>query len=125
MFDYNPPEVKEPVDYTGLKIVGLLAPVFFIFAFLGDADLGLTTCIVLAMIMLAIKIRWRLRKYVWFWLIIVFILALHLPLILWIRWPQGHGPTLLYTMPIGIVDFLVVMGALGLAEKFFVRGEPQ
>jgi 4-amino-4-deoxy-L-arabinose transferase-like glycosyltransferase len=124
MFDYDPPKEKEPVDYTGLKIVGILAPVFFLITFLSNADMGLAACIVLGMVMLAIKIRWQLRKRVWFWAIIGFILALHIPLILVVRWPQGNVPTLFYTMPLGIADFLIISGALGLAERFFSKGRP-
>lgn len=115
------PRAKQPVDYTGLKIGAILAPVFFLFVLLANADLGLTACIVLGMIMLAIKIRWKLRKHVWFWAIIVFILALHVPLFFIVRWPQGNLPTLFYTLPIGIVDFLIISGALGLAEKLLSK----
>ena len=121
MFDYDTPKEKEPTDYTGLKIVALLAPVFLVFIFLGNADMGLTVCIVLGMIMLAIKIRWNLRKHVWFWATIVFILALHVPLFFIVRWPQGKVPTLAYTLPIGIADFLIILGAVGAAEKFFSK----
>jgi hypothetical protein len=121
MFDNDPPKVKEPVDYTGLKIVGILAPVFFLITFLSNADLALAVCIVLGMVILAIKIRWRLRKHLWFWAIIVFILALHVPLVLRVRWPQGNAPTLFYTMPLGIADFLIISGALGLAERLFSK----
>lgn len=121
MFDYDPPKEKGPVDYTGLKIVAILAPVFFLFVFLGNADMGLAACIVLGMIMLAIKIRWNLRKHLWFWAIIVLILALHVPLVFMVRWPQGNVPTLFYTMPIGIADFLIILGAVGLAEKLFSK----
>ena len=70
--------------------------------------MGLTVCIVLGMITLTIKLRWKLRKRVWFWVIIAFV-----------RWPQGNAPTIAYTMPIGIADFLLIMGAIGLVEKFF------
>jgi 4-amino-4-deoxy-L-arabinose transferase-like glycosyltransferase len=122
MFDYDPPKEKESVDYTGLKIVGILAPVFLLITFLGNADMGLAACIVLGMVLLAIKIRWQLRKRVWFWAIIGFILALHVPLILTVRWPQGNVPTLFYTMPLGIADFLIISGALSLAERFFSKG---
>jgi len=121
MFDYDPPKAKEPVDYTGLKIVAILAPVFLLFVFLGNADMGLTVCIVLGMIMLAIKIRWNLRKHVWFWATIVFILALHVPLFFVVRWSHGNLPTIFYTMPIGIADFLIISGALWLAEKFLSK----
>jgi 4-amino-4-deoxy-L-arabinose transferase-like glycosyltransferase len=121
MFDHDPPKGKEPVDYTGLKIVGILAPVFFLITFLSNADMGLAACIVLGMVMLAIKLRWHLRKRLWFWAIIGFVLALHVPLVLMIRWPQGNAPTLFYTMPLGIADFLVISGALGLAERLLSK----
>jgi hypothetical protein len=121
MFDYDPPKEKEPVDYTGLKIGGILAPVFFLITFLSNADMALAACIVLGMVMFAIKIRWHLRKRVWFWVIIAFILVLHIPLIPMVRWPQGNVPTLFYTMPLGIADFLIISGALGFAERFFSK----
>jgi len=121
MFDYDPPKAKKPTDYTGLKIVAILAPVFLLFVLLGNADMGLTACIALGMIMLAIKIRWNLRKHVWFWGVIVFILAVHVPLFVLLRWPKGNFPTIVYTLPIGIADFLIVLGAVGLAEKLFSK----
>jgi len=121
-FDYDPPEENATVDYTGLKIGGLLAPVFFLFVYLGNADMGLAASIVLGMIMFAIKIRWDLRKHVWFWATIVFILALHVPLVLMVRWPQGKTPTIVYTMPIGLADFVIILTAVGLAEELFSKG---
>jgi hypothetical protein len=119
MLDRDPSKDKEPTDYTGLKIGAVLIPVFLLFAFLGKADMGLTVCIVSGMIILAIKIRWNLRKHVWFWATIIFILALHVPLFFIVRWPQGNVPTLAYTLPVGIADFAIILGAVGLAEKFF------
>jgi len=124
MSDYDPRWAKQPVDYTGLKIVAFLAPVFFLFVFLGNADMALTVCIVLGMVILAIKIRWNLRKHVWFWLVIVFILALHIPLFSMVGWPPGKLPTIFYTMPLGIADFLIISGGLGLAEKFLSKNSP-
>jgi hypothetical protein len=121
MFDSDPPKVKQPTDYTGVKIGVLLIPVFLLFVFLGNADMGLTVCIVLLVTMVVIKIRWNLRKHVWFWAVIVFILALHVPLFLIVRWPQGKTPTIFYTMPLGIADFLIISGALGVAEKLFSK----
>jgi hypothetical protein len=121
MFNNDSPKEKEPVDYTGLKIVGILAPVFFLITFLSNADMALAACIVLGTVILAIKIRWHLRKRAWFWAIIGCILALHVPLIRLVRWPQGNVPTLFYTMPLGIADFLIISGALGLAEKFLSK----
>jgi hypothetical protein len=122
MFDYDPPKSKEPVDYTGLIIALMLSPVFFVITLLANADMALSACMVLAMIMIAVKIRWYLRKHVWFWVIIAVILALHIPLILMVRWPQEHAPTLFYTMPIGIADFVIILGAVGLGERLFSKG---
>jgi len=123
MFDYNPaPKAKEPTDYTGVKIGAILAPVLLLFIYLGKADMGLTVFIVLGATILAIKLRWNLSKNVWFWGVIVFILALHVPLFVLVQWPQGELPTLFYALPIGIADFLIISGALRLAEKFFLKG---
>jgi hypothetical protein len=121
MFDYDPPKEKAPIDYTGLKIAAILAPVLLVFIFLGKVDMGLAVFIVLGMTLYAIKIRWNLRRHVWFWATIVFILALHVPLVLIVRWPRGRTPTLVYTLPIGIADFLIILGAVGLAERIFSR----
>jgi hypothetical protein len=61
---------------------------------------------------------------VWFWGTIILILALHVPLLFLVRWPQGNVPTLFYTMPIGIADFFIILGAVGLAERLFLKDSP-
>ncbi|MGA9389921.1 MAG: hypothetical protein WBV69_05700 [Candidatus Sulfotelmatobacter sp.] len=122
MFDYESPKAKEPTDYTGLKIGAMSLPVFFLVTLLRNADAGLAASIVSVAILFAIKIRWKLRKHIWFWAIIAIILALHVPLVFMVRWPQGNAPTLFYTMPVGIADFLIILGAVGAAEKLFSNG---
>src|SRR6185312_12716431 len=112
---------KEPVDYTGLKIVAVLAPVFFLITFLSNADTALTAVIVLGVIVLAIKLRWHLRKHLWFWATIVVLLAIHIPLVFIVRWPQGSLPTRFYTVPIGIIDFFITLVAIDTVEKFFSK----
>jgi len=121
MFDYEPAKEKEPVDYTGLKIVAVLAPVFFLITFLSNADMALTVVIVLGVIVLAIKLRWHLRKHLWFWATIVVLLAIHIPLVFIVRWPQGSLPTRFYTVPIGIIDFFITLVAIDTVEKFFSK----
>jgi hypothetical protein len=121
MFDNAPPKEKGRTDYTGLKVAATLAPVFFLFVCLGNADMGLAACMVLGATMIAVKIRWNLRKHLWFWATVVLILALHVPLVSVARWPQGNVPTLFYTMPLGIADFLIISGALRLAEKLISK----
>lgn len=85
---------SELSDYAGVKIGAMLIPLFLLFIFFGNADVGLTVCIVVGVVLLAIKLRWRLRKYIWFWALIVLIAAVHVPLFLFLRWPQGSTPTL-------------------------------
>ena len=122
MFDYDPPKEETPTDYTGLIFAAVLAPVFILFIYLGKADMGFTVFIILGMIMFAIKLRWKLRKHAWFWLVIFFILLLHIPLLFIVRWPHTNVPTIAYSLPLGIVDFLLISGVLGLTEKLFSKG---
>jgi hypothetical protein len=75
MFDYESPKEKEPVDYTGLKLAALVAPVFVLVTFLYNADAGLAAYIVVGVMVFAIKLRWYLRKHIWFWAIIAVIFA--------------------------------------------------
>jgi hypothetical protein len=121
VFDYESPKAKEPVDYTGLKIGVMSLPVFFVVTLLSNADVGLAASIVSVAILFAIKMRWNLRKHIWFWAIVAIILALHVPLVFLVRWPQGNAPTLFYTMPVGIADFLIILGAVELAERVFSK----
>lgn len=121
MFDYESPKAKEPVDYTGLKIGIMSLPVFLVVTLLSNAEAGLAASIVSVAILFAIKLRWNLRKHIWFWAVVAIILALHVPLVFMVRWPQGNAPTLFYTMPVGIADFFLILGAVGLAEKVFSK----
>jgi hypothetical protein len=123
MFDYESPKEKEPVDYTGLKLAALVAPVFILVTFLYNADAGLAAYIVVGVMVFAIKIRWYLRKHIWFWAIIAVILALHVPLVFMVQWPK-NAPTIFYAMPIGIADFLIISGALKFAENLMSNGSP-
>ena len=121
MFDRDPREEKALTNYTGLKIGAILLPILLLFIYLGKADMGLTVFIVLGVSLVAIKIRWDLRKHLWFWLIIVCIFALHVPLFFIVRWPHGNMPGLFYGLPFGLIDFLVISSALGIAEKLFSK----
>lgn len=121
MFDAEPPQKKSSTDYSGTIIGAMLLPVLFLFIYIGKAELGFTACIVLAMSMIAVRLRWKLRKHGWFWATIVLILALHVPLLFIIRWPQSSIPTIVYSLPLGVVDFLVITGAISLAQKVFSK----
>ena len=121
MFDYEAPKEKSPTDWSGPIIVAMLAPLFFLFVYLGKAEMGFTACLVLGMNMLAIKLRWRLRRHVWFWATIVFILILHIPFLFFVHWPQSRVPTIAYSLPLGIADFLLISGAISLAQRVFAK----
>jgi hypothetical protein len=115
------PEEKKPTDYSGTIIGLMLLPVFFFFVYLGRAEMGFTVALVLGMILLAIKLQWRLRKYVWFWATIAVVLAFHIPLFFIVRWPDSKTPTIAYSMPFGILDFLIISGAILLSKNLFLK----
>lgn len=83
--------------------------------------MGFTAIIVLGLSIFAVKLRWKLRKHAWFWVTIILILFLHIPLLFLVHWPLSNVPTIAYSLPLGIVDFLLISGALGLAEKVFSK----
>jgi hypothetical protein len=122
MFDYETPKEQKPTDWSGTIIGAMLLPVLFFFIYIGKAELGFTACIVLAMFLIAVRLRWKLRKHVWFWATIVLILALHVPLLFIVRWPETNVPTIVYSMPLATVEFLLMMGAISLAKKVFSMG---
>jgi hypothetical protein len=121
MFDYESPKEKEPVDPTDLIIGVILGAVLLLFILLGKVDIGLTVCVILAAAIFAIKLHWDLRKHFWFWAIIAIILALHVPLVFMVRWPQGNMSIRVYVLPVAVVDFVIIWGALDLAERLFVK----
>ncbi len=126
MFDYEEaPKEKRSTDWSGTIIGVMLLPVFFVFVFLGKAELGFNVMLVLGLVMIAIRLRWRLRRHPWFWATILLILALHVPLLFIVRWPQSSVPTIAYSLPLGIVDFLLITGALSLAERVFSKDSSQ
>jgi hypothetical protein len=125
IFDYEAPKEKRPADWSGTIIGVLLLPLFFVFVYLGKAEIGFNLMLVLGLAMVAVKLRWKLRRYIWFWATIILIVVLHIPLLFLVHWPQGNTPTFAYSLPLGIVDFLLISGALGLAEKLFSKGSDE
>lgn len=118
---------RKLTSYTGVVIVALLLPVYLLFYFLGEEEMGRSVSIVLGMMMIAIRVRWDLRKRFWFWAIIVLLLLLHASLLFLVRWPQGfHGwlPAV-GTLPIGLADVLIILGAVRFVEKFIVKSHPR
>ena len=99
----------------------ILGWVVTLFVYLGRAELGFTVVIVLAMALIAIRLNWKMRRYVWFWATIGLVLAIQVPLFFAIRWPDTKVPTIAFSMPLGIAEFLVISGAIRLAQKKFLK----
>ena len=121
------PDIKKRTDYSGLKIVCLIAPVFMVFVYLDNVDMGLAVSIILGMALLAIKIYWDLRKYVWFWMTIGIILALNFYLLIRVpqRWIAALGPLhAAGLLPIGFADLSIFLGAIWIAERCFLKEPP-
>lgn len=122
MFDYESPKAKSPADWSGTIIGLMLLPVFFLFVFLDKAELGFNLMLVLGLVLIAVRLRWKLRRHGWFWATIILVLLLHIPLLFLVHWPQSRVPTIAYSLPLGIADFLLISGAISLAEKLFSKG---
>ncbi len=121
MFDYESSKRKSPTDWSGTIIGVILLPVFFVFVFLGKAEMGFSVMLVLGACMIAVKLRWKLRRCAWFWVTIALVLFLHVPFLFLVHWPQSNVPTIVYSLPLGIADFLLISGAIRVAEKVFSK----
>jgi hypothetical protein len=113
---------QDVADWTGVKIAAIAAPVFFSFVYFGRPEIGFTVYLASAALLLAIKLRWQWSGHAWFWGTIALIVAIHIPLVLFVRWPHTNLPTIAFSMPLGMADFLLISGALSLAEKVFCTG---
>lgn len=112
-------EVKRKVSKRRrvlLIVMLIVVPVYLIFLYFGEEDIGRTASLVLGVALLASGVRWDLRKHVWFWATVAGVYALHLPLILKFRWPDRwiSGVEL---AGIGLPDFLIFLGCIWLVEK--------
>ena len=102
--------------YTGLIIAALVAPVYLLFFYLGKPDIGLTAFYCLVTILVAIRIRWDLRKHAWFWVVMTVVLALHVPLIVFWRWPDRWIPGIAL-LPFAVADCAIILGIVRVAER--------
>jgi hypothetical protein len=121
VFDYDDTKDKRRADWTGLIITAIVSPVFFLSIYLGKPEMGFTLGLILGAGILAMKFQWQHRRHVWFWVTIIVVLALHVPLLFIVRWPESRVPTLAYSLPFGILDFVLITAALNLAEKIFSK----
>lgn len=118
----SPLDEKASVNFTGVTVAAILLPVALIVYHYSNADKAISTFLFLGVVAFAAKIRWRLRKHVWFWVVLLVVALFHVPLIISIHWPAHsvHGIVLL---PISVVDLLITLGIIRLAEALFLKTE--
>lgn len=111
------PEQQEekPTNYTGLWIGLATLPVLMVFTYYGKDEMGMAAAVYLGMATLAVVLYWKLRRHAWFWATIVCVLALHVPLLLYLKFPGGLQRIEL--LPIGIADLLIDLGCIKIIEK--------
>jgi multisubunit Na+/H+ antiporter MnhB subunit len=107
---------RKRTDYTGLIIAASLLPVYLLFLYFDQPDIGLTAFCCLGVILLAIRMRWELRKRAWFWAVMTVVLALHVPLIVLWRWPDRWIPGVAL-LPFGVADCLMILGVVRVTER--------
>jgi hypothetical protein len=96
------------------------SPLFFLFALLGDPGKGRAAMLSAAVVIIAIRSLWDLRHYLWFWTTISIIAGLHVPLVLFTRWPQGGYPGFALWLPV-VLDFALIYGFLKIVERIMRR----
>lgn len=100
------------------------APLFILFAYLGDPGRGRAAWVSAGMIALAARLVWDLKNRVWFWVTIVVITLLHVPLILFIPWGDQSLPYVAL-LPMGLLDLGITYGIIRLVENAIAKDEPE
>ncbi len=114
-------EEPAPYDYAAYGVaLAVMVPVFFFFRHIGKTDMGLNAGVLISIFIVAIRVRWDLRKRIWFWVILALVLAAHIPLLLFVPWPDSWIPGLAL-LPIGVVDMSIILGAVAGIEKIIER----
>jgi hypothetical protein len=97
-------------------------PFFILFAYLGDPGRGRAALIAVGLLVLAARARWDLKEYAWFWVTLAILIALQVALVLLVPWTSRSYPGITL-LPIGVVDYAILYGAIKLAEKLMGRGD--
>jgi hypothetical protein len=97
-------------------------PFFVLFAYLGDPGRGRVALIAVGLLILAARAQWNLKEYAWFWVTLAILAVLHVALVLLVPWTSRSYPGITL-LPIGVVDYAILYGAIKLAEKVMGRGK--
>jgi hypothetical protein len=121
MNELNEDQSAEAFSRKWLLIVLVCSiPIFFLFAFLGNAGRGRAAGISVAVGMIVIRACWNLKKHAWFWATAAVLLTLHVFLVIRIPWDDKSYPG--YTLlPFAALDYGIMYGSFRLAEKLMKR----
>jgi hypothetical protein len=73
--------------------------------------------------LLSILFFWGRRRQLWFWAMVAVFTAAHLALVVYVPWPNVHGPMGgPALMPLGLVDIGIMCGCFKLVEKMMPKG---
>ncbi len=101
-----------------LLVVVCVSPLLFLFH---DEARGVAAAFSAGMIAVAVRYFWDLRNRMWFCATISFIALLHVPVILFVRWPFNQRYTYVQMLPVAFLDFALIYGVIRLAERVFEK----
>lgn len=106
--------------FFALLIPLCTSPVCLLFR--NDAGRALAAWVIAMAIVASIWIFWGRRKHLWFWVTVAILTVLHSLLILYVPWPDIHGPIggpALF--PVGLLDIGIMCGCFKLVEKLMTK----
>jgi hypothetical protein len=105
---------------SALLIPLCTSPVLLLFR--NDAGRKLAAWVIAMALVASARIFWGRRRHLWFWATLAILTVLHALLILYVPWPDVHGPIggpALF--PVGLLDIGIMCGCLKLIEKLMKR----
>lgn len=98
----------------GLLVGICVSPLIFL---VHDEVKGAAAAYSAGMIAVTIRYFWDLRKRIWFWITVAFIVLLHVPIVLFVRWPFNQHYTYIQMLLPALLDFGIMYGIIRLVER--------
>jgi hypothetical protein len=103
-----------------LLIITGMTPIFFWADHLGKLNLVMPVMMTFLVVSLVIKLNWEWRQYTWFWVTLTILAAVHVPLCVFIPWPDRGGLRALFA-GLATIDTCVMLGILALIHQLAKR----
>jgi hypothetical protein len=107
--------------FFALKLGLCLVPVMALFFVIGRPDLARPAFIAIGAAVFAVRQKWEYHRRRWFWLVVAGVILLHLPILVYVVFPNRWIPAVLL-MPFALADYVVMIVAIRIAANLF---EPQ